>query len=164
MWVDGKQQITMNDDPKYRRLGDDIIWLPCVSRYLSYRSIFNGSQQGVKRFYILRCSSCGLKRTFPLPQLSDTPNRGTYASAEYRDLILDVEQRRKYANSVLDEIEKWKYPPAAMLDIGCNIGILVKLAEDGGWTAMGTDIDRDAVTYGTEKFRVRLPATYHTRN
>lgn len=114
---------------------------------------------------ILECRTCGL-----VFQPGNGSGRG---SADLYDESYFLERARYFfGNEVADpvggkrdgSIESFesglrilrRYRPGGgkLLDLGCGVGIFLKLAKNDGWDVMGTDVSGFAVRYAREKFGV----------
>lgn len=59
----------------------------------------------------------------------------------------------------VDLISRWLAPGAAVLDVGCHLGLFVMLAQEAGFDCRGTDVSADAIKIGTEQLAIpRLSA------
>jgi 2-polyprenyl-3-methyl-5-hydroxy-6-metoxy-1,4-benzoquinol methylase len=46
--------------------------------------------------------------------------------------------------------------PSSILDVGCNIGTFVRVAQRRGWSATGVDLNREAIEYGRTQSGLNL--------
>lgn len=111
---------------------------------------------------IMRCTSCGLIRTWPpragkdLAALhaTDTYFRHPYFKAR-RDLSRQS-MRRKYHRVLSLMANGATHPGARLLDVGCDTGALLAVARDDfGWTVTGVEVSPQAAetargTYGLD--------------
>lgn len=108
-------------------------------------------KEGKLSFSIIRCLNCNLCRTFPTPKRI-TPGAG---GINYR--LENLKLWRAFGQNLIQLIKKYKKSKKIkLLDIGSNIGIFVKLAKESGWTAIGIDLDKNAVDVGRQKFKIDL--------
>ena len=105
-------------------------------------------------YEILQCRACGLGATSPAPsaaQLAEL-NRGACGGEEraavYASRRSEIEGR--YA-AQLARIKRFK-PDGALLDVGCNIGMFMKAARDGGFAVTGVELNAGCAAYGRENF------------
>jgi 2-polyprenyl-3-methyl-5-hydroxy-6-metoxy-1,4-benzoquinol methylase len=115
-------------------------------------------------FSVLACPSCGVVFTDLEPTRDEL--RQLY-SIDY------FSQRQEYyfENSVVDPVKgredaqigdfkRWlellesRKGKGRLLDIGCGIGIFLKMAQDRGWEAYGVDVSYDAVEIARSRFHV----------
>ncbi len=54
----------------------------------------------------------------------------------------------------VDLISRWLAPGAAVLDVGCHLGLFVMLAQEAGFDCRGTDVSADAIKIGTEQLAI----------
>jgi 2-polyprenyl-3-methyl-5-hydroxy-6-metoxy-1,4-benzoquinol methylase len=78
-----------------------------------------------------------------------------YEDVEDRRYLAEVDSRRRHAVAILKSIERW-HKPARLLEIGSQAGVLLRAAEDRGWTASGIEPSRWAVSTGRSTFNVNL--------
>lgn len=126
----------------------------CICGHRRYRIILKDEwvdEIGGLNFWIIGCVSCGLLRTFPVP-LKTIDN---FEDAKHR--IRNQELWKSFGLDILRLIRTYqKNAHAKILDVGCNIGIFVKLAEEYHFDATGIDVDRYAVRVGRDRFGVDL--------
>ncbi len=114
---------------------------------------------------ILECRTCGL--------VFQPGNDNGHGSADLYDESYFLERANYFfGNEVADpvgggrngSIENFesglrilrRYRPEGgkLLDLGCGVGIFLKLAQNDGWDVVGTDVSGFAVRYAKEKFGV----------
>lgn len=129
----------------------------CICKHTEYEIVHKGAwidRKGKLSFSILKCLNCGLFRTFPVPKKT---------TATYEDVKLRLENYelwRTFGENLIRLIKKYKKEKKLkLLDIGSNVGILVKLAKENSWVATGIDLDKSAVKLGRQKFKVDLRCT-----
>lgn len=69
--------------------------------------------------------------------------------------LIELENRQRHAHAILRTIERW-HPPGRLLELGSQVGILLRAAEDRGWEATGIEPSKWAVAQGRELFKVNL--------
>lgn len=107
---------------------------------------------GVKGSFAIRfCRVCGTGQTVPRPVAVDY----SATPAELNDRIAQLELWRKFARESLAVVQRYRRA-GRLLDVGCNIGVLVDEAHRAGFQATGLDLDRAAVAFGREKLGVDL--------
>jgi 2-polyprenyl-3-methyl-5-hydroxy-6-metoxy-1,4-benzoquinol methylase len=119
-------------------------------------------------FNVLTCSGCGVVFTDLEPTHDQL--RQLYSLAYFSE-----RQEYYFANSVVDplngkedaqigEFRRWlelleaQKGSGKLLDIGCGIGIFLKMAQDRGWDAYGVDISDDAVEFARSRLHVNANA------
>jgi 2-polyprenyl-3-methyl-5-hydroxy-6-metoxy-1,4-benzoquinol methylase len=120
---------------------------------------FDYQKYGLKqKFDMVACRHCGLLYNKNRPHSSDIAklyNNGYYlaphGSVRKRDWVPAVED---YLNKIrpLESI----VPGRKLLDIGCNMGFLLKVARDNGWRVKGVDTSIDAVEYGKKELGLEI--------
>ena len=107
-------------------------------------------------FHVVRCKLCDL--TYINPRLSPEALEDLYNSNEispqhyYEE---HISQDILHFKKRLAIIERYK-KSGSMLDIGTNIGTMLKVAKDAGWTVRGVEFNHDAVKFGNEHFGVNI--------
>lgn len=126
----------------------------CICEHTKYEVVHEGEWVDGKEklsFSILQCLSCGLLRTFPIPKKTVS----TVEDAKYR--LERYELWRSFGKNLIQLIKKYKKEQKLkLLDIGSSVGILVKLANENGWEAVGVDLDKNAIELGRQRFQVDL--------
>ncbi|MGH7643889.1 MAG: class I SAM-dependent methyltransferase [Candidatus Dormibacteria bacterium] len=80
---------------------------------------------------------------------------GFYEEVSDPDYLTEIDNRRRHADAVLRTIERW-HRPGRLLEIGSQVGVLLRVATDRGWDASGIEPSRWAVITGRERFGVNL--------
>jgi SAM-dependent methyltransferase len=83
---------------------------------------YNFSPQTRKTFQIVRCDSCGLIFTNPMPSLESV-----YEETRDETYLRSRAQRLRTAEHVVEQIRRFR-PDGTLLDIGCATGILLDAA------------------------------------
>jgi SAM-dependent methyltransferase len=109
-------------------------------------------------FTFVRCSSCRL--VFSNPQVDEALVLEEYRGGVSNDLWVDVltsERQlaldREKFGGILDELEPLR-GSGRLLDVGCSIGLFVKLALDRGWDAEGIEFSDKAIAYARATFGI----------
>jgi 2-polyprenyl-3-methyl-5-hydroxy-6-metoxy-1,4-benzoquinol methylase len=111
----------------------------------------------VKRgFTFVRCRECSL--VFSNPQVDESLVLDEYRVGNANDLWVDVltserqlELDRAKFEQILDELEPYRRE-GALLDVGCSIGLFLRLAVDRGWAGRGIEFGERALAYARERF------------
>src|SRR2546428_4560530 len=122
--------------------------------------LFHIAGQGVDR-----CSTCSLVLLNPQPEYTDELiyaeefYRGTCSREDGgRENVLEpdrVERRLESCRGVLEEIERTLGRKGSVLDLGCGPGFLLKVAQDTGWRAVGSDVSSFATSYARERYGIQ---------
>lgn len=131
----------------------------CLCGTNKYKAVYRGiwdKEKWVFDFSIFSCVRCGMMRVIPIPFRS---TGGTF----------DIQTRKRCVNLWKSFSEKLitliiadknkKNAKLNLIDIGSSIGILVRMAKDLGWKAVGIDLDKNAVEVGKKKFGIDLRHT-----
>jgi SAM-dependent methyltransferase len=130
--------------------------IPCpLCGGYSYSRLF------VKRGYtIVRCEECEL--VYANPQVDERLTHEQYRDGGSSDLWVDVlasprqlELDREKFSEILDELESYR-GRGRLLDVGCSIGLFLRLAAERGWEGVGTEIGHRALAHARERFGVRV--------
>jgi SAM-dependent methyltransferase len=111
----------------------------------------------VKRGYpIVRCAGCDL--VFSNPQVDESRVLDEYRAGGSSDLWVDVltsprqlELDRAKFERILDELEPHR-GQGRLLDVGTSIGLFLHLAQERGWSTVGTEFGGKARAYARERF------------
>lgn len=116
----------------------------------------------VNQYSILRCKDCGLGVTWPFPSEEEMAkvNQETYQVEErihiYLTKQLFFETRyRQYASRIKNFVTTGR-----LLDIGCNIGLFLKVAREEGFSPTGIEINKRCAYFGREKYNVEIFSDY----
>src|SRR3972149_4889483 len=97
---------------------------------------------------IERCSKCGLVKT----KNFITPSYLTYHRdkeyQEFKDLFENIFLKR------LQIVNKFIVKPGNVLEVGCSIGVLLKLFKDNGWEVWGVEPSKSASVAKKKGIRV----------
>lgn len=96
-------------------------------------------------YQLRKCKACGLVRTWPRPPHEEhAPFRDEAFLGPYLSNVATYEH---YLTKTVDEIASLKPAPGRLLDIGANIGTIVRLATERGYDAVGLELNEAAVEY-----------------
>ncbi|HEX9774477.1 MAG TPA: methyltransferase domain-containing protein [Actinomycetota bacterium] len=123
---------------------------PCGSRW--YRTILTsdrycvyGSNVAEHTYSLRRCVACGLVRTWPPP--------AEHEHGPFRDdaFIQSYLERAELFEALLaptvDHVAGLAPPPARLIDVGANVGMIVRMAGERGYEATGIELNEAAVDY-----------------
>lgn len=100
-----------------------------------------------ERVDVLECRRCHLARTWPAP-LSGQGLAQYYEEREDHELRLaDLPTWRRFSRSFLEILGRYQ-SSGSLLDVGCNLGILVDEARRVGYEAKGIDMSSRAIEKG----------------
>ncbi len=109
-------------------------------------------------YSILRCECCGLGVTSPFPsqEILAKANSEIYQAGQRIRIYLSkqgyFEKRyRKYIKS----IKRYK-EHGALLDIGCSIGLFLKIARQNGFATTGVELNTDCADFGRKHFNIDI--------
>lgn len=117
----------------------------CLCGAHSYK-LFRYAADG-SAFAVAECRACHLARTWPSP-LAGSALVGYYAERDDYELRLrEIDIWRPFSESFLAIVRRF-VPAGRLLDVGCNLGILVSVARQAGYAAQGLDLSEKAVRRG----------------
>jgi SAM-dependent methyltransferase len=126
---------------------------------------FEGSDrlgQSRETFQIVRCSTCGLLFISPRPTLTEIMQYYPHEKYQaYGVAIADRPWRERWYLSYTQNkrchfIETAK-TRGRLLDVGCATGnFLAQIRERGNWEVYGVEINREAVEYAQQRFRLNV--------
>lgn len=108
----------------------------------------------VKGYKHSKCKSCGLtwisNPPHNLKTLYKDPNYFNHNGGYYQDYFSTWNERLKIARECLKKIESFTPPRRAIFDIGCSDGALLCATTEQDWTAVGVDLNQEAVHRATK--------------
>ena len=106
-------------------------------------------------FTFVRCDTCEL--VFSNPQVREELVEEEYRTGGSNDLWVDVllserqlAMDREKFGELLDELEPFRRD-GRLLDVGCSIGLFLKLAEERGWQGRGIEFSDRARAYAQDE-------------
>lgn len=128
--------------------------IPCVvcnSPYVLWATNLiakeNAGNLEVPLYYCMQCES------FQSPTVETLPNGG--GTLNWHQKVF--QRNMQWSGELLDYfLKKSKVKPKYILDIGCGIGTLLLTFQKNGIEGIGFDTDINAVTYGRNKFNLKL--------
>lgn len=115
----------------------------------------------VGAYSILTCE-CGLGVTYPFPTLEElsTSNSEIYQVEQRIRIYLSqstvFESRyRQYVNNI-----KSYRQGGRLLDVGCNIGLFLKVAREEGFEVTGVELNQGCAEYGKNHFGLNIHSEY----
>lgn len=116
----------------------------------------------VQTYSILKCEKCGVGVTAPFPtkeQLIEF-NRKTYDVEQRIQIYLSRQDYfKKRYEGYIKNIKATK-KDGKLLDIGCNIGLFMKVAQQAGFDVKGVELNAGCALYGKEKFHLDIDSKY----
>jgi 2-polyprenyl-3-methyl-5-hydroxy-6-metoxy-1,4-benzoquinol methylase len=130
----------------------DLDYPVCLCGAQAYKELLTTVDAG-KTFKVIECAKCGLARSWPVPVTSEM-NKQFYQSENDAQVRLDqLPLRRVFSRNTLRTIKKYKYS-GRMIDVGCNVGVLVDMALKGGFDAFGVDLSSMDIQQGKDTFKL----------
>lgn len=111
-------------------------------------------QRSYTEAHIVRCRRCRLLRTSPTPVMGEDADFYAIESVSEGPRA-NPELWRGFARDILDLLARY-CSTGKLLDIGCNLGVLVDEAKRRGFDAVGLDLNADAVAHGVRHFGADL--------
>ena len=111
-------------------------------------------------FRHIRCSTCGM--ILVSPRLKESIAHDLYEESDYTEyfkikLIPSVEYRRNVlAKNKFKQISEYFDKPGKVLDIGCGLGEVLSVFQDGGWNCTGIDFNSFAAEYAAKNFNLNI--------
>lgn len=105
-------------------------------------------------FKVARCTHCGLARTLPPPYENELDTK-VYHEVPFGEVLQKESQWRSHFIPLLQTARRYKRM-GRFLDVGCGVGLLVKMAAEVGFDAYGIDISSPAALYGKEKLGLQI--------
>jgi SAM-dependent methyltransferase len=115
-----------------------------ADRYCRY-----GHEFAEREYSLLRCSDCGLVRTDPAP---DEGTHELFEDATFIETYLEREPLfEKFLRPVVEEAQRFTAPASRLIDVGANVGTLVRLASQAGFDASGFETNEAAVEFAQSR-------------
>lgn len=130
----------------------------CGNNNYTIRSYDNG-----KKFAVIICQNCGLGQTWPKPAASDNADCFYNNQEDFFERNEEIILRKKFAHNTLNILKKIR-KGGKLLDVGCNMGIFVQEALQGGYDAHGIDISMNAVNFGVKRLQLKNNLSIGTIN
>ncbi len=121
------------------------------------------------RMTVIRCDDCGF--VYSQADIAPSTIESLYGEEYYRrrsqyyfeNAVTDGSAHQRDGSTDafqhgLDLLAQHRPGKGRLLDLGCAIGVFVKLAEQNGWDAQGVDISKFAVKYAREALGVEATA------
>ena len=116
----------------------------------------------VEAYDIYQCSGCGLGLTAPVPAPDELEalNRELYTLDRRIQAYLPRQRyfERRYRRCIA--ALKHFRAEGRLLDVGCNIGLFLKVARDQGYDVTGVELNRECAEFGTRYFGVPIRSEY----
>ncbi|HEX9711425.1 MAG TPA: class I SAM-dependent methyltransferase [Actinomycetota bacterium] len=97
-------------------------------------------------YTLIRCSACGLVRTWPAPEDHE---HGPFRDEVFLEPYLErLELFEQLLRPTVAEVARLHQPPGRLVDVGANIGLIVRMAGELGYTATGIELNEAAVEHG----------------
>ncbi len=106
---------------------------------------------------LLECSTCGLKRTYPVPESGQSARiyQDTETFYSIKRQVENKELWQFFGSKILKEVGRYK-TGGNLLDIGCFIGVLLEMAKTQGWGTYGVEINRAACEYASSQLGLNV--------
>ena len=108
-------------------------------------------------FRVVKCNKCELVYINPRLKpdvLEELYNTNEISPESYYEK--NISQDFKNFTRRLKLIQKYRKKPGKLLDIGCNIGTLMKVAEENGWETVGVEFNKSAAAFGRKRFGLKI--------
>lgn len=104
-----------------------------------------------EKFSVLRCTSCGLARTWPVPLAGDRKNNFYDSQESWQTRQESIKLWQGFARLLLKILKKFKVK-GEILDVGCNLGNFVSALRSNSYQVIGIDLDQSAIDQGRKIF------------
>ena len=110
-------------------------------------------------YNILECLECRIAVTHPFPseeELTRLYSCGNYRTNTGKRFGVIIEYL-VYLSRVLKRSRINKYvEPGRILDIGCGRGLFLNVMRNGGWDAVGTELNKETASYATKVYGLEV--------
>ncbi len=114
-----------------------------------------------KKFSVLVCTDCGLGRSWPAPLSSDMITDFYEERQDFHERFDNLELWRGFVRPLLQRI-KHQQVGGSLIDVGCNLGVLVAEARKEGYEAKGIDLSRSGLAFGAQQLNLASYLNYGT--
>lgn len=122
--------------------------IPDVDAYTCTNSNFNQFRR------IMKCTRCGLIYASPRP--GEEELLSSYKAVVDQTYVAELDGRVLTFQRSFNELSELLSPRGRLLDIGCHIGMFLKVAQGNGWECYGLEPSRWATQYGREQLGVNI--------
>lgn len=124
----------------------------CVCGNKDYKIILSGYYNRMNQknyhFQLIKCHACGVKRIYPIPDISK--NKETFGGAPKE--FAEREKQDIWSYGIVKDAAKYAQC-GNFLDIGCSSGKTLDVAKAIGFNPYGIDLCIDAIRFGRGKAR-----------
>lgn len=122
----------------------------------SAQTVYIRAQSLLSRRNIFKCTGCGIVslENYSAKKLDDTYWNNSQHIAVYEDPQIQIEASKEFIQrlKIIEEI----IPKGRILDIGCGIGVFLRIARQNGWNANGVEVSTTAARYAREKYGLNV--------
>ena len=116
----------------------------------------------VRGYRIGACRACG--HSFVAQEVSEAVLTAAYAEdyygggdgGGYENYLGRLDSRMAGFRERLASVERYVRPPGSVLDVGCAVGLFLRVAQERGWTAIGVERSTWAADYGRRTWGLQI--------
>ena len=116
----------------------------------------------IRGYRIGECRACGHR--FVAQQVPETVLTAAYAedyygggdAGGYENYLGKLDSRMAAFRERLASLERYVRPPGSVLDVGCAVGLFLRVAQERGWTAIGVERSAWAAEYGRRTWGLNI--------
>jgi len=129
----------------------------CAKNLTAY--VLNNIPKYGNIYSILECLECRIAVTHPFPseeELTRLYSCGNYRTNTGKRFGIIIEYL-VYISRILKRSRIKKYvKPGRILDIGCGRGLFLNVMRNGGWDAVGTELNKETASYATKVYGLEV--------
>ena len=134
----------------YEDLKKEIVHCPLCNSSISAKKIFKEETRG-----IVTCKRCGMVYVNPRPTSEAIKQLYSIGISRWTTSKEYIDKKTPLFKDLLSRVQMMKNG-GKILDVGCGIGLFLKLARENEYEAYGVDISDEDVKYAREKFRLNV--------
>ncbi len=136
---------------KYRSIFQNLENISCpLCQMNNFEHLFN-----IEYLNFVKCNTCGLVYINPRPASGDLFKVYSRGLKEWTTVEAYMDKKRDLCKNYLTKVEAVK-EKGRILDLGCSIGLFLKIARERGWDTYGVDISHEDVEYAKRNYNLNV--------
>ncbi len=136
---------------KYRCIFKNLEHISCpLCQTNNFEHLFS-----IEYLNFVRCNTCGLVYINPCPSAEDLLKVYSRGLKEWTTVEAYIHRKIDLFKDYLTKVEVVK-GKGRILDLGCSIGLFLKLARDRGWETYGADVSYEDVEYAKRNYNLNV--------
>lgn len=137
---------------KYRSIFKNLRSISCPSCQMNdFEHLFS-----IEYLNFVKCNTCGLVYINPCPMPEDLFKVYSKGLKEWTTIEAYIERKMDLFRDYLMKVEAVKEKRGRILDVGCSIGLFLKIARNRGWDIYGVDVSHEDVKYAKRNYNITV--------